>query len=59
MSGLRVNYLVAISTSMELLNKVIWCLQIQEESLKTLLLVVCVLSSSLWIVNSLFKMIQG
>ena len=40
-----------------LLNKMIWCLQIQEESLKTLL-GVCVLSSCLKLVNSLLKMIQ-
>ena len=41
-----------------LLNKMLWCLQIQEESLKTLLLGVCVLSSCLKLVNSLLKMIQ-
>ena len=40
------------------LNKMFWCLQIQEESLKTLLLGVCVLSSCLKLVNSLLKMIQ-
>ena len=41
-----------------LLNKMLLCLQIQEESLKTLLLGVCVLSSCLKLVNSLLKMIQ-
>ena len=34
-----------------LLNKMLWCLQIQEESLKTLLLGVCMLSSYLKLVN--------
>ena len=41
-----------------LLNKMLWCLQIQEESLKTLLLGACVLSSCLKLVNSLLEMIQ-
>ena len=41
-----------------LLNKMLWCLQIQDESLKTLLLGVCVLSSFLKLVNSLLKLIQ-
>ena len=41
-----------------LLKQMLWCLQIQEESLKTLLLGVCVLSSCLKLVNSLLKIIQ-
>jgi len=39
-------------------NKMLWCLQIQEESLKPLLLGVCVLSSCLKLVNSLLKLIH-
>jgi len=42
-----------------LLNKVLWCLQIQEECLKTLLLVVCVCLEVFEFVNPLFMMIQG
>ena len=46
------------SNRRRLLNKMLWCLQILEESLKTLLLGVCMLFSCLKLVNSLLKMIQ-
>jgi len=42
-----------------LLNKVLWCLQFQEECLKTFLLVVCVCLEVFEFVNPLFMMIQG
>ena len=44
---------LSLSNRGRLLNKMLWCLQIQEENLKTLLLGVCVLSSRLKLVNSL------
>jgi len=42
-----------------LLNKMLWCLQICLEDLKNLLLCVCVLSSSFWLVNSHLVLIQA
>jgi len=43
----------------KLLNKVLWCLQIQEDCLRTLLLVVCVCLEVFEFVNILFVVIQG
>jgi len=42
-----------------LVNKVLYCRQIQEECLKTFVAGFLCVSSSLWIVNPLFMMVQG
>ena len=46
-------------TYLILLNKMLWGLQIQMESLKTLLMCMCVLFSCFKLVNSLLKIIQA